>query len=444
MKKDDVLNAWALGKSAPKTNSELVEMVDDLIRYYPEHSIAKKDDAREFVMSMPVPVFMSIFGNGKPLARNVGIRGKTKMKTPESAPSAAAAGTPSGDTAEDNPKPSVSDDGDINEKPGVSDGGKRSGETVYRIGGARMTLGEIRESYPVIVYWIENKDYFARDIAELSGIVSEGTALRLRKALGCKTKGRKSDELFTVHYASVADAVRNCGLVDEICKNTGTSKTVVAKVRKALRTLSDEESRFGYPLLSKADVDMKGTRAVPGEAEPSAGTAAGPGCGTEANPEPVPAEDPVPAKDTALVKDTAPKKRKYTQRHVRKINSPSGKVYVSKNDDAKFLELEFTDEKLLIKNPPKRAAAWRFLNIVSSPEKFRCSAIGDVVYRVYIDGEKSYYYMFNNPDELDRMSLVNTYHRLFEYGAYRLNDVHVEIFSKCEYEKKPNVYKQNK
>lgn len=116
------------------------------------------------------------------------------------------------------------------------------------------------------------------------------------------------------------------------------------------------------------------------------------------------------------------------------------KVLLTNNmRNPRMLILKDTTEKLVIKNPPFKKHEWVYKDLRSTPTCFNVSRIGDIVYRIYIDGQKSYYYMVNSPTNLEKLGIRNTYLRMFEYGTYRLCDVRLEVMNRCVYEKNSAV-----
>lgn len=112
---------------------------------------------------------------------------------------------------------------------------------------------------------------------------------------------------------------------------------------------------------------------------------------------------------------------------------------VTDTRNPKMLILQDTTEKLVIKNPPFRKHKWEYKNLRSTPCCYSTGAIGDVVYRIYIDGQQSYYFLVNSPTDLDKLGIRNTYLRMFEYGRYRLSDVRLEAIRKYAYVKSTAV-----
>ena len=75
------------------------------------------------------------------------------------------------------------------------------------------------------------------------------------------------------------------------------------------------------------------------------------------------------------------------------------------------------------------------LNLTRDINKYKCSKIGDVLYRVYIDGKESLYMMFSHPNRKNKLSLKNMYWRMFEYGEHSMGEVRLEVVDKVEYVK---------
>lgn len=102
-------------------------------------------------------------------------------------------------------------------------------------------------------------------------------------------------------------------------------------------------------------------------------------------------------------------------------------------------KISWPDNVIYFKNPPEKKFDWKLINITKDFNKYKCSKIGDVLYAAKIGDEDAYYYMFNCPNDLDRLSLRHMYHRMFEYGKYNLGDVKLTKIDEVNYEKSKEV-----
>ena len=119
---------------------------------------------------------------------------------------------------------------------------------------------------------------------------------------------------------------------------------------------------------------------------------------------------------------------------------PVIKMFSSQKDGGRGVwKVKWEDNEILLKNPPEKTITWNYINISKDVCKYKCGKIGDVLYKVYINGEAPYYYMFNNPKNKDKLALRNMYWRMFEYGQYKYSDVKLEKVDEVVYEKTREV-----
>ena len=140
-------------------------------------------------------------------------------------------------------------------------------------------------------------------------------------------------------------------------------------------------------------------------------------------------------------------KRKKTKKKSATSNLPTDNVaypiikkFSSQQDGGRGVwKIKWEDNEILLKNPPEKTITWKYINISQDMCKYKCGKIGDVLYKVYINGETPYYYKFNNPKSKDKLALRNMYWRMFEYGQYKYGDVKLEKVDEVVYEKSKEV-----